>query len=184
MDPLRLSPLPVLRAEDETGSLHMERHGFVDEDVVAALVLGPNALSRQSAYPEDLALAPDDLDFAGWSLTPPPEPRLIVTPPNVVVHPSSGDERPRRPAPPVMEEEAGLDSPHSGSHRWWLAGLAGVLSTMLFSLLLLNLSSRPGTRFEAFFVPRAPDISAPVSTTKVNSPQVAAELTKVSSDIP
>ena len=184
MDPLRLSPLPVLRAEDEKGSLQMERQGFVDEDVVAALVLGPNVHSRQSAYPEDLALAADDLDFAGWSLSAPPGPRLIFPPSSVIIAPSSADESPRRPAPPVMEEEPGLDSPHSGSHRWWLAGLAGVLSTMLFSLLLLNLSSRPGTHFEAFFVPRGPVISAPVSAPKVNSPQVAAELTKVSSDIP
>lgn len=176
MNPLRLSPLPVLRAEDEAGSLLMEREGFVDEAIVAAMVFGPTSTSRQVPHPQDLALAADDLDFAGWKLSSPPPVRMVET--------KSHSEVPRRrPAPPVIEEP-GLGVPHSGSHRWWLAGLAGVLSTMLFAVLLLHLSSRPGTRLEAFFVPRPPAVSAPLATPKVDSPRVAAELTKVSTDRP
>jgi hypothetical protein len=31
---------------------------------------------------------------------------------------------------------------HRGSHRWWLAGLAGFVFTLLASTLLLSLSTR------------------------------------------
>lgn len=175
MNPLRLSPLPILRAADESASLMGERDGFVDEAVVTAMVFGPTVTTRQAPYPEDLALAADDLDFAGWKLSPPPHPRLLETAPL--------SESPlRRPAPPVIEEP-GLGLPHSGSHRWWLAGLAGVLSTMLFSLLLLNLSSRPANHFEAFFAPLK-HRSAQVVPVQEPSPAVAPELTEISTRKP
>jgi hypothetical protein len=113
----------------------MEREGFVDEAVVQALISGPRQW-RSTACHEDLALAADDLDFAGWQLPATPPPRAAEIPSQVI------DASTRRAAPPVLEE-SGIGEPHHGSHRWWLAGLAGAFSTMLFSLLLLTLSSRP-----------------------------------------
>lgn len=171
MQPLTLSPLPILRAGDESGLLMIEREGFVDEAVVSALMFGPVSASRQAPYPADLALAADDLDFAGWQLSPLPESRQIQ------VH--AEIEQPlRRPAPPVIEEP-GLGSPHSGSHRWWLAGLAGILSTMLFSLLLINLSSRPGNHLEVFFAPRPPAKSQTMPAANMDLEKMAAELVDI-----
>ena len=139
MTPLHLSPFPSLRTDEIPGTRITEREGFVDDEVVMALVAGP-ATQRNTPISAELALAVDDMDFAGWCLTPaPPVSRDKPTPQfssPVVSQPQS------RPAPPI-QNEPGLDAPHSGSHRWWLAGLAGALSTLLFSLLLLSLSSRP-----------------------------------------
>ena len=47
----------------------------------------------------------------------------------------------RRPAPPVLEEP-GIGASHRGAHRWWLAALAGIMLTLLASLLLFSLSAR------------------------------------------
>jgi hypothetical protein len=135
MNPLRLSLLPSIRANDESGSLQMEREGFVDEAVVLALINGPRH-PRSTACPEDLALAADDLDFAGWQLPATPRARTTEIPPQVI------SAIVRRATPPTLEEP-GIGTPHQGTHRWWLAGLAGAFSTMLFSLLLLTLALRP-----------------------------------------
>ena len=129
-----------MRSEDDSPSLQMERVGFVDEEVVSALVTGPQS-SRSVPYPDDLILSVDDMDFAGWQLGVSSPFRGAEVPPRVI------DAIVRRAAPPVATEP-GLGAPHLGSHRWWLAGLAGALSTMLFSVLLLSLSSRPGAHFE------------------------------------
>ncbi|MEO8615547.1 MAG: hypothetical protein ABI600_10425 [Luteolibacter sp.] len=175
MTPLRVNPLPTLRAIDEPDALVIEREGFVDEAAISALMSGPLFPSRQAPYPEDLALAAGDLDFAGWKLSPPPHPRLLETPFHVQPR--------RRPAPPVIEEP-GLGLPHSGSHRWWLAGLAGLLSTLIFSLLLLNLAVRRGTQLEVLFTPRAPATSQPIPAVKAHSLETSAELTRVSTASP
>ncbi len=143
MNPIQLSPLPSNRATEDSGPLQMEREGFVDEAVVLALVRGPRHL-RSTAYPADLALAADDLDFAGWQLPSAAPIRAPEIPPQVI------SAIVRRATPPTLEE-SGIGIPHRGSHRWWLAGLAGVLATMLFSLLLITLSSR--TRFSTKEVP-------------------------------
>ncbi len=171
MNPLHLSPLPVLRGEEESGSRVIEREGFVDEAAVAALVHGVPTGTRPMPDPEDLALAADDLDFAGWRLSPVPQARLIESFPQ-------SDEPIRRPAPPEFEQ-AGLGVPYSGGHRWWIAGLAGVLSTMLFSVLLLNLSLRSGTRLEVFFAPRPAAASQQPALEKNPPVEASTELTNV-----
>ncbi len=177
MNPLRLSPLPSIRANDEPGSLLMESEGFVDEAVVKALMSGPDN-SRRVAYPEDLALAAGDLDFAGWQLSPSvPVRRAAEVPPHVI------DAIIRRAAPPVFEE-SGIGTPHHGKHRWWLAGMAGVLSTMLFSVLLLTLSSRPGTPFETLPSPGGGTAAKPASPRTTDFLQVSPELTDVSTHRP
>jgi hypothetical protein len=159
MNPLRLSALPSIRANDDSGSLQMEREGFVDDAVVMALISGPMQW-RSTACHEDLALAADDLDFAGWQLPTTPLARAVEIPPK------GADACIRRATPPVVEEP-GIGQPHHGSHRWWLAGLAGALSTMLFSLLLLTLSSRPP-------VPLAPS-HAPVLVSRAKPVQPPTE---------
>lgn len=174
MNPLKLSPLPSTRPADESRSLAMEREGFVDEAVVLALITGPSH-PRRVSYPEDLALAADDLDFAGWQQpsAAPSRPRTAEVPPHVI------DAIVRRAAPPVLQE-TGISPPHHGAHRWWLAGLAGVLATMLFSVLLLSLASRPEEPFEA--------ISKSVKLTRATPPlprtipplQASPELTDAS----
>ncbi len=176
MTPLRVNPLPTLRAIDETPALVIEREGFIDEAALSALMFEPLHPARQAPYPEDLALAADDLDFAGWKLSQPPHPRLVET----TLH---TPQPLRRPAPPVIEEP-GLDLPHSGNHRWWLAGIAGLLSTLIFSLLLLNLAARPGTQLQVLFAPRAPAISPSVPGMKTNSSEMSAELTRFSPESP
>lgn len=136
MNRLNLSPFPSLRSDEASSIPLMEKDGFVDDAVVLALVAGTSS-ARSFADPGDLALAADDMDFAGWRLpgsmrSPAPELKELKGAPY---------EFPRRPAPPLLDEP-GLGEPHHGSHRWWLAGLAGALSTMLFSVLLLSLSAR------------------------------------------
>lgn len=174
MNPLRLSPLPTTRAEDQSKALQMEREGFVDEAAITAIMWGGETTTRVVAYPQDLALAADDLDFAGWKLPATPAPRAPLFSETKAVP----EIALRRPAAPVIEEP-GLGTPHSGSHRWWLAGLAGVLSTLLFSLLLLNLSIRGDTTLEVFFAPRP---AAPANPLQQNqgAQKESPELTDIS----
>jgi hypothetical protein len=171
MNPNRLSPLPSNRATEDSGSLKMEREGFVDEEVVLALVNGPRHL-RSTAYPADLALAADDLDFAGWQLPREAPVRGPEIPPQVI------SAIVRRAMPPALEE-SGIGAPHSGSHRWWMAGLAGVLSTMLFSLLLLTLSSR--TQFSPEPAPN-PVVVAPAAPTLPQTAEPQPEATSALAD--
>lgn len=172
MNPLRLSPLPTLRADDESGSVLMEREGFVDEAVVAAMVKG-NLHTRSVAYPDDLALAADDSDFAGWRLSKEVPARSPEVPPQVI------DAIVRRAAPPVVSEPK-LGSPRQGSHRWWLTGLAGVLSTMLFSVLLLTLSARSGSQFGTLLSPNVFTSAKPTPAPKVEPDKTSPELTEIS----
>lgn len=170
MNPLRLSPLPSLRSDDLSRSLWIEQEGFVDEEVVFALTLPDH--SRSVAYREDLVLSADDSDFAGWQLSPAPQ-----------VSANRAEVISRRPTPPYIEEP-GLGTPHVGAHRWWLAGLTGVLSTVLFSGLLLHLASRPSDQFEVISPNGAMASLKQEPVLKVNSPKVAPELTEVSAQNP
>lgn len=160
MNPLRLSLLPSIRSNEESGSLQMEREGFVDEAVVLALINGPRH-QRSTGCREDLALAADDLDFAGWQLPATPRARAAEIPPQVI------NAIIRRATPPTLQEP-GIGMPHQGTHRWWLAGLAGAFSTMLFSLLLLTLSSRPAV------VPQSAHTPAVAPPAKLDSARTAA----------
>ena len=113
----------------------------MDESVVLSLLKGPVS-HRSQACAADLALAADDMDFAGWCLSS--------------TLPSRATEAPaRRPTPPALEE-SGIGPPHTGSHRWWLAGVAGAFSTLLASLLLFTLSTRNTRENQEFSVIRAP----------------------------
>lgn len=174
MNPLQLSPIPSSRSEDESASLLMEREGFVDEAVVTALLTRPLHAPRSTGHPEDLALAADDLDFAGWQTISRQDHRRSEVPPQVI------DAIVRRAAPPVVEEP-GLGQPHAGSHRWWIAGLAGALSTMLFALLLVTLSGRANMGVEGILPPKSLLTAKPVPV-KEAAEEKQAELTDVSAE--
>ncbi len=171
MNSLKICPLPSIRSSDDPGSLMMEREGFVDEAAVMALI-AETPSSRSMAYPEDLALAADDLDFAGWQLptTQTARQRAAEIPPQVI------DAIVRRAAPPLITE-SGIGIPHHGTHRWWLAGLAGVLSTMLFTLLLIALSSRPGESSGPILPPPAATVSQPLLSKPADANRTPAQLT-------
>ncbi len=126
MKPLCLSPFPTRRADDDSASHLIERDGFVDEAVVTALVRD-NYHGRSVAYPDDLALAADDLDFAGWSLTKSVPARSAEVPPQVI------DAIVRR-ASPQVSRELRRDSSHPKSRRQWLAGLAVLIIAALILL--------------------------------------------------
>lgn len=179
MKSLRLSQLPSVRMNDESGALQMEREGFVDESAVLALLSGPTHL-RTSSYPEDLALAADDLDFAGWQLPiSAPVVRPAEFPPQVI------DAIVRRRATPPSLDEPGIGSPHFGSHRWWLAGMAGVFSTLLFTLLLITLSSRAPLNPEPVQPSRpVPSLQAATAEKADLTPKVSPELTDISTHRP
>lgn len=147
----KLSMLPSQRFDDVAEMPVMERDGFVDDAVIQSILAGPVS-PRQVVEPADLVLAADDMDFAGWIL-----PKRKTTPfhPVPVIEPRL--ELPvRRPAEPELDEP-GLGEPHRGSHRWWIAGLAGGLTTMLFSVLLLTLSSREHLEMEGLSIIRVPE---------------------------
>jgi hypothetical protein len=173
MPDLGLSPLPSLRANEESSQFLMEREGFVDEAVVAALRAASASPVRSVGYPEDLALAADDLDFAGWQLSKPTVNRHPEVPPQVIA------AIVRRATPPAPIE-VGIGNPHHGNHRWWLAGLAGITATLLFAVLLFFLSARPGLHFKTILPPRAITGSQPLPAKQLEAPKVAPELTEAS----
>ena len=160
MNRTRLTMLPSQRYDNPSEMPVMERDGFVDDAVVLALLAGP-IQTRKLADSGDLVLSADDMDFAGWCL------------------PAAPAAAPRRPAPPVLEEP-GLGEPYKGHHRWWLASLAGALSSLVFSLLLFSLASRqvsPADHPQFSSTPAAP---RPTTTPKMEKPQAGPELTEAS----
>ncbi len=169
MHPLSLSPFPSTRHEDESISLQTERGSFVDEDAVAELVNGPR-YPRSTPFPNDLILSVDDMDFAGWQLSSVPAPRAAEVPPQVI------NAILRRATPPMIEEP-GIGTPHLGSHRWWLAGLAGVLSTLLFSLLLLTLAQRSSDPARSWMAPQFLSRAQEITTPPASPAKTVSELT-------
>lgn len=139
MTQLKLSPLPSLRSDNDSGAPDIGE-GFVDEAVVMAMLARPGA---QREFPEatQLALAADDMDFAGWRLQSAASPQPIAPSPT---RPAAIAASAPRPTPPIPDNP-GLGASRGGNHRWWLAGLAGATSTLVFSVLLVSLSTRSST---------------------------------------
>ena len=145
MNPLPLKPLPAARLDEDSASWRMEREGFVDESVVAKLVAMPRNVRIQASQ-DDLALAADDLDFAGWQIASMPAPTTVPdTSPSAFCGteemPSMRAIIARRATPPQVAESS-IVNRHLSRNRWWLAGLAGAFSTLVFSILLFVLSFR------------------------------------------
>jgi hypothetical protein len=89
----------------------------------------------------------------------------------------------RRAVPPLITE-SGIGTSHHGTHRWWLAGLAGVLSTMLFTLLLLTLSSHHGESSGRIPAPAASTAHQPMLSRQAEVMQASPELTAATFDLP
>ena len=121
----------------------------MDDEVVPALVAGKRE-DRALTDSKDLALAVDE-DFAGWYL----EMSRFSHPRQVA---QSSVEIRRAAAP---ELEPGLGEPHQGAHRWWIAGFAGALCTLLFSALLFSLSNQAGGDPEGISIIRVPAKTSP-----------------------
>jgi len=134
-------------------------------------------------FPEDLALVANDLDFAGGQLpaTQVVRPRTAEIPPHVI-HTIVIHTIVRRTAPPLVAE-SDVGTPFHGTHRRWLAGLAGVLSTMLFTLLLLSLSPRPGESGSAL-PPAQATVSELIRSRRAEAIQSPPELSATSLELP
>lgn len=153
---LQLSPLPSVRKQDDSQALFLETVGFVDEEAVAAMVSRPFQ-TRSVPVPEDLVLSLDDMDFAGWHHTSKtPSKRSPEVPPEVI------SAIVRRSAPPVESlETEPVEEP--AITRWWLAGLAGALTTLLVSVILVGVLPSPRRTLENFFTD-AKAVLAPAET--------------------
>lgn len=159
-----LSPLPRQNSDGGPRPSDLQNDGFVDDEVILALVAGPSA-TRPQGNPLDLVLAADEMDFAGWSLPAEPTNRSVWV-----------DNTPQRRAAPPELEEPGIGEPHRGSHRWWLAGLAGALSTMIFTLVLIAISNRPGPDVNVITVIR-PQPKAQTAPQSEAAPRLTPEIT-------
>jgi len=137
MQRLNLSPLPCTSTAEDVRPAVTGHEGFVDEAVVRKLLAGPEE-SRQQGRSGALALAADEMDFAGWSLAQAPPAR--------------------RAAPPEIGHKASVDSQDIG-HRWWFAGLAGAVTTLLLSGGFLLLFT-PTPTADPLTLIRKPDAAA------------------------
>lgn len=164
MTRLNLSPLPCTRLPEETCQTPADLQGFVDDAVVLALLTGTTD-SGPHGNSGALALAASETDFAGWSLTSALPARSIGT-------------TARRPAPPELAKP-GMGEPQC----WWLAGLAGAISTFLVSALLIPLSRHATPIPEnnlTFILKPANFLTAPQTHTEM--PRITPQLTRISQD--
>jgi len=137
MNKMNLAPLPTIRDDENNMPKSSDMDGFVDESVIHSIMAGPTQ-HRSHAMPSDLALSADDDDFAGWHFNAPsPFRTMEETPAPAPKMPAS-----RRAVAPAYLE-SGIGTPHTGAHRWWVAGLGGIITTLLLSYLLITLAHRP-----------------------------------------
>lgn len=178
MKPLSLSLMPSPLAGDAVGSPALGTGGFVDDEAAMELIAGPRARTGR-IVPDELVLPADESDFAGWNLTPPPSVGRNVEAPMR----NRADAREVRRAEPPSFDEPGIGQPHRGEHRWWIAGLAGALSTILFSVLLFSLSSRsvPLSEEILFERPRHEATTGPEAT-PASGRSAGPELTGISAN--
>lgn len=134
MQRLQLRSLPCVRADHPNDMESYIVDGFVDEEAITRLMETPYA-RRQLPYPEDLVLPAGDEDFAGWRRKP-ASPFVAMA--DLAVVPDAPVKR----AKPPQIDEPGIGLPVGSGHRWWLACVTGMMATLLFSMLLLSISSR------------------------------------------
>jgi hypothetical protein len=135
VSPLQVSQLPFVRSEGNTHSVMMEQDGFVDEAVVNAMVSKPMG-RRSMAKPSDMVLSAEELDFAGWDFPVAAVervPKPVAVPVAMIVRPVEADK-----VAPLKLSRAREQHPEN-TGRWWLAGLLGVIATIVFSLVLLKI---------------------------------------------
>ncbi len=152
---LPITQIPSLRQGEPS---HLaEQQGFVDEALVTRL-LATAGHSRAVARHQDLALAADDSDFAGWQHAPCPPPPQISTPERTAE--IASEEVPqiplqlgiRRATPPkilpstpnTLPRRSGLQrtAPRRTRHAAWIAALIGVIFSSAIALAFLHHSDQ------------------------------------------
>lgn len=134
---LPVSPFPAYSENGEKPTSLPD--GFVDDEVVATLIESPfhrPSLARVGPSHSDLALSSDENDFAGWALTPSSPFRVIAETQERTVS-----------SPLPVETEPGIGQPHQGSHRWWIAAVAGISSAVIVSVLFNSFGSPADSGF-------------------------------------
>lgn len=160
--PLPLAPFPqpsgsagLAGSRLSSTGVEASDDGFVDEAAVSRLIaaMPPRnpALGRHVPQRNELVLAAEDFDFAGWQA-----PALSAVVPAVAAVggseialaevPSEAVHRPlqfRRPAPPQVSPQAPALAPEvaSGLHRAWLALAATVFAGLSAALIWLSLGA-------------------------------------------
>lgn len=164
MNSFKQSAIPRQRLAEKLNLKAMEPDGFVDDEVVLALIAGPSR-SRATADSKDLVLAADDMDFAGW-IMPEPLPSRF-TPPIV----SETEIHERRAEPPTWNK-APAPRRKQAAGRWLLAGLIGTIFTLSLAALLFALVDRGLLSLEGFSFPAKQEVpqTAPLKST----PEAAA----------
>jgi len=181
MNILPLNPLPAETSESAKGSRRIRNEGFVDEAVVFSVVM-KGAYDRVYAMSEEMVLSSNEDDYAGWALPVSSPFRDLMdeqTPTGI-----------RQPAVPVLQDnvvavpsDAGIDEPYTGSHRWWLFGLSGIMTCAILTLTLLSLAQRGSNDVADGYLPvhkESPESMARPLTAK--PPAIQRALTSVVSD--
>lgn len=178
MDTLSLSPLPTeMRAESRIHH-RLRNEGFVDEELVSG-VIARGVYERVFVKSEGVVLSSSEDDFAGWAL-PVPSPFRGM---RETQAPAPAPLRP--PAPPVPAHgDAGIETPYTGGHRWWLFGAGGAMACGLLSLTLLSLAQRSEIRgIAAGYTPILIEAGAPASAhTRLAEPAAQPALTRAQPD--
>lgn len=144
MDTLSLTPMPFENSAEARGYRRVRNEGFVDEAVVLA-VIAQGPYERIFVKSEDMVLASNENDFAGWALPVASPFRDFLD----IETPAPAAAEIKLPGTPSLDGmrkfyEPGLSEPHQGKHRWWLIGLSGALTCSILSLTLLNLVQHSG----------------------------------------
>lgn len=176
MDKLALRPMPSDDTADFAGYRRFQAQGFVDEAVVLS-VIGKGVYERTYVKPEEMVLSSNEHDFAGWAL-PVASPFRQLLDIQAAPLPMAKSAAPPCLQSPNTDYEKGLDEPHRGSHRWWLFGLAGAMTSGLLSLTLLSLAGR--TSLEAEMVDYIPIYhpAEPVHAA-LQEPSISPELSRL-----
>jgi len=138
MSPLTLTPFPSPRSADQSHARRIEEDGFVDESAVRAVMLIQSAPFRRQSDPDELALAADGLDFAGWHAprqTPVSTPTLPVLLEKTAA-PQLAKAGPIAFAPSSVTRVSRRKSPAPIKNRSWIPTVAGVLTLALSSILI------------------------------------------------
>jgi len=176
MNKMNLAPLPTIRDDEGNMPRSSDMDGFVDESVIHSIMAGPTH-HRSHALRDDLALSADDDDFAGWHFNAPSPFRTMAEPPA----PAPKMPAPRRAVAPAYLE-SGIGAPHTGAHRWWVAGLGGIITTLLLSYLLITLAHRPVA--DDTIQIGSPLVLAPAQLENTDdSPAVAADAGQASQEV-
>ncbi|MDP4624342.1 MAG: hypothetical protein NWT08_04295 [Akkermansiaceae bacterium] len=177
METLPLAPLPSENHEKKRSREYCGSECFIDEAVVLG-VIARGTYDRVYVKSEDMVLASNEDDYAGWALP-------VASPfRNMLSEGKVSKERPTRlPAPPVRQydpsTEAGLSEPYRGGHRWWMFGISGAMACGILSLTLLSLAQRSsfGNIAEGYMpAPRLTDRGVIVEETPVEAPTLTSIL--------